>query len=116
MDKTIRKYTSFDEMKADEYRYWQSRPVYERTDANLPKNSTPRRARHRMYPSFKELLSALNDHHVKYLFFGAYAVSIHAQPRATKDIDILVKPDAGNARAVYAVLTEFGAPLEGMTL
>ena len=24
----IRKYTSFDEMKADEYRYWQSRPAY----------------------------------------------------------------------------------------
>ena len=33
MDKTIRKYTDFDEMKADEYRYWQSRPVWERTDA-----------------------------------------------------------------------------------
>ncbi len=33
MDKTIRKYTSFDEMKADEYRYWQSRPVYERIAA-----------------------------------------------------------------------------------
>jgi hypothetical protein len=33
MDKTIRKYTSLDEMKADEYRYWQSRPVHERTDA-----------------------------------------------------------------------------------
>jgi hypothetical protein len=33
MDKTIRKYTSFDEMKADEYRYWQSRPAYERMDA-----------------------------------------------------------------------------------
>jgi hypothetical protein len=33
MDKTIRKYTSFDEMKADEYRYWQSRPVHERMDA-----------------------------------------------------------------------------------
>ena len=33
MDKTIRKYTSFDEMKADEYRYWQSRPVYERVAA-----------------------------------------------------------------------------------
>ncbi len=24
---TVRKYTDFDEMKADEYRYWQSRPV-----------------------------------------------------------------------------------------
>jgi hypothetical protein len=33
MEKTIRKYTSFDEMKADEYRYWQSRPVHERMDA-----------------------------------------------------------------------------------
>ena len=33
MDKTIHKYTSFDEMKADEYRYWQSRPVRERIDA-----------------------------------------------------------------------------------
>jgi hypothetical protein len=33
VDKTIRKYTSFDEMKADEYRYWQSRPVHERMDA-----------------------------------------------------------------------------------
>jgi hypothetical protein len=36
MDKTIRKYTSvagFDEVKADEYRYWQSRPVHERVAA-----------------------------------------------------------------------------------
>jgi len=33
MDKTIRKYASFDEMKADEYRYWQSRPVHERIAA-----------------------------------------------------------------------------------
>ncbi len=33
MDKTIRKYTSFEEMKADEYRYWQSRPAHERLNA-----------------------------------------------------------------------------------
>lgn len=33
MDKTIRKYTGFDEMKTDEYRYWQSRPVHERLNA-----------------------------------------------------------------------------------
>jgi hypothetical protein len=33
MDRTIRKYSDFDEMKADEYRYWQSRPVHERMDA-----------------------------------------------------------------------------------
>ncbi len=68
-----------------------------------------------MYPDFKELLSILNAHRVKYLIVGAYAVSIHAQPRATKDIDILVKADAENAKAVFAALLQFGAPLQGLT-
>src|SRR5271166_3987167 len=68
-----------------------------------------------MYPDFKELLSVLNAHGVKYLVVGAYAVSIHAQPRATKDMDVLVKPDAVNAKGVYAALAQFGAPLQGTT-
>lgn len=33
VDKTIRKYASFREAKADEYRYWQSRPAFERMAA-----------------------------------------------------------------------------------
>ena len=36
MDKTIRKYSriaDLDEIKADEYRYWQSRPLHERMAA-----------------------------------------------------------------------------------
>jgi hypothetical protein len=57
----------------------------------------------------------LNAHRVKYLVIGAYAVAIHAQPRATKDLDILVKADPENAKAVFAALAEFGAPLEGLT-
>jgi len=68
-----------------------------------------------VYPDFKELLSVLNAHNVKYLIVGAHAVSAHAQPRATKDLDIWVKPDAENAKGVYAALAEFGAPLEGLT-
>jgi hypothetical protein len=68
-----------------------------------------------MHSDFKELLSALNDHGVRYLVVGAYAVSIHAQPRATKDLDILASPDLANARAVYAALAHFGAPLQGLT-
>ena len=68
-----------------------------------------------MYPDFKELLSVLNAHRVKYLVVGAYAVSIHAQPRATKDLDILVKADAENGKAVFTALAEFGAPLQGLT-
>ena len=67
-----------------------------------------------MYPDLKELLSIFNDNKVKYLVVGGYAVSFHAQPRATKDLDILIKPDAGNAAAVYAALKKFGAPLGGL--
>ncbi len=68
-----------------------------------------------MYPDFNELLSAFNIHSVKYLIVGGYAVALHAQPRATKDIDILIRPDAENAKAVYAALERFGAPLDGLT-
>lgn len=55
-----------------------------------------------MYPDFKELLSVLNAHRVKYLVVGAYAVSIHAQPRATKDLDVLVPVTAFDCRAPCA--------------
>ena len=48
-----------------------------------------------MYRDFKELLSALNAHRVKYLVVGGYAVSLHAEPRATKDLDVLIGSSAG---------------------
>lgn len=68
-----------------------------------------------MYSDFKELLSVLNEHRVRYLVVGAYAVSIHAQPRATKDLDILIQVGAANARKLFAALAKFGAPLDGLT-
>lgn len=68
-----------------------------------------------MYPDFKELLSAFNAHQVRYLIVGGYAVSFHAQPRATKDIDILIDPSLENGRAVLAALVEFGAPVADLT-
>ncbi|MBF0554737.1 MAG: hypothetical protein HQK96_09330 [Nitrospirae bacterium] len=45
---------------------------------------------------------------------GGYAVSLHAQPRATKDLDILIKADKANADAVFRALSKFGAPIEGL--
>jgi hypothetical protein len=41
----IRKYTSFDEMKADEYRYWQSRPAHERLAATHATSKKPQSLR-----------------------------------------------------------------------
>ena len=40
---------------------------------------------------------------------------MHAQPRATKDLDIFVKADAENAQALFVALRKFGAPLAGLT-
>lgn len=67
-----------------------------------------------MFDDFKDLLSAFNAANVRYLIVGGYAVSLHAQPRATKDLDILISADAENSRAVYSALTKFGAPLAGL--
>ena len=67
-----------------------------------------------MFAEFKELLSIFHARNVRYLVVGGYAVSLHAQPRSTQDIDILIASDAENARAVYEALEQFGAPLEGL--
>jgi hypothetical protein len=64
-----------------------------------------------MYEDFKDLISLLNKHKAKYLVIGGYAVGVHAQPRATKDLDILILPAPENAVAVFRALQEFGAPL-----
>src|SRR5580698_6868614 len=67
-----------------------------------------------MYQDYKDLLSAFHAHGVRYLIVGAYAVIFHAQPRFTKDIDIFIQADPANARATYAALAAFEAPLEGI--
>ena len=54
VDKIIRKYASHKEMKADEYRYWQSRPVHERMDA-VPELSTAAYALKGMAPDVPRL-------------------------------------------------------------
>ena len=108
MDKTIRKYTDFDEMKADEYRYWQSRPAHERLDAveEMIETAYPSRGggSNRMYQDYKDLLSAFHAHGVKYLVVGGFAVIYHSQPRFTKDMDLFIKADPANAKATYAAL------------
>ena len=63
---------------------------------------------------FKELLSRFNENNVKYLIVGGYAVAVHAQPRATKDLDIFVQPEPENAKAIYTALVKFGAPLRDL--
>jgi hypothetical protein len=63
----------------------------------------------------KDLLRAFNDHAVKYLIVGGYAFGVHAEPRATKDLDIFIRADAENSKAVFRALTQYGAPLDGLS-
>lgn len=67
-----------------------------------------------MPKDLKELLRAFNDHGVKYLIVGGYAFGVHAEPRAT-NVDIFIRPDEENSKAVFRALAQYGAPLEGLT-
>lgn len=69
-----------------------------------------------MMPSdLKELLRAFNDHSVKYIVVGGYAFGVHAEPRATKDLDVFIRPDPENSEAVFRALAQYGAPLHGLS-
>lgn len=68
-----------------------------------------------MTKDFKDLLRAFNAYAVEYLIVGAHAFGVHAQPRATKDLDVFIRSDKENASALFKALAEFGAPLHGMT-
>ena len=57
-----------------------------------------------MFEDLKELLSVFNAHGVRYLIVGGYAVSFHAQPRATKDLGLFIKADLENAQLAHKAL------------
>jgi uncharacterized nucleotidyltransferase DUF6036 len=59
---------------------------------------------------FKDLLSVFNDHGVEFLVVGAHALAAHGHVRATKDLDVWVRPEPANAKRVVRALEAFGAP------
>ena len=69
-----------------------------------------------MNPNFKELLLAFNAHDVEYLMVGAHALAAHGHVRATKDLDIWVRPEKANAQRVLQALSDFGAPLMDLSV
>ena len=68
-----------------------------------------------MNQDFKELLKIFNEHEVKYLIVGGYAVMKYSEPRFTKDLDIWIEASPENAKNVFRALKSFGSPLEGLT-
>lgn len=61
---------------------------------------------------FRDLLIELADNGAEFVLVGGHAVAFHGHPRATKDMDVLIRPNSSNAERVYRALAAFGAPLE----
>ena len=61
---------------------------------------------------FVDMLRALGAAGVEFVVVGAHALAAHGLPRATGDIDVLVRPSAENADRVMRALVDFGAPIE----
>jgi hypothetical protein len=57
---------------------------------------------------FRELLALFNEHEVDYAIVGGYALAFHGAPRATGDIDIVVRPARYNAERIIRALGAFG--------
>lgn len=64
-----------------------------------------------LFDDFRDLLLELHRAGAEFAVVGGYAVSFYGHPRATKDLDVLIRPDASNAARVVAALRRFGAPL-----
>ena len=64
----------------------------------------------------KDLIHGSNENGVEYLLVGGYTFGVHAQPCATKELDLFIRSSVRNTEAVFKALGEFGAPLHGMTI
>ena len=57
---------------------------------------------------FREFIELLNEHKVKYLIIGGYAVNFHGYPRYTKDIDFWLWMNEPNIKKLIKAIEEFG--------
>lgn len=64
-----------------------------------------------LFDDFRDMLVALSDAGAEFVVIGGHALAFHGHPRATKDLDIFVRPSDDNAPRVLAALAAFGAPV-----
>ncbi|HKJ68643.1 MAG TPA: hypothetical protein VKA68_11850 [bacterium] len=64
---------------------------------------------------FRKFLQLLNEHEVRYLVVGGYAVGFHGYPRATGDLDIWIAVEPRSAQKLVMVLKEFGFDVPDLT-
>ena len=65
---------------------------------------------------FRDLFAELNAAGVEFLVVGAHALAVYGHIRATKDLDVWVRPSESNARKVLSALAAFGAPTANVSV
>lgn len=63
-----------------------------------------------LHPDFRDLLAEFARFEVDYVLLGGYAVGYYAEPRATKDLDVLVTLEGDNRDRLARALSAFSAP------
>jgi hypothetical protein len=60
---------------------------------------------------FEDLVVAFERAGVAFVIVGAHALAVEGAPRATGDLDLLVRASRENAQRVFAALVAFRAPV-----
>lgn len=61
-----------------------------------------------------QLISALNQNEIEYAVCGGLALTIHGFPRATFDIDVLIRPES--LEKAYEVAARYGYDIRGLDM
>jgi len=61
-----------------------------------------------LFEEWSAFLKLLTRHRVRFLLIGGHAVSLHARPRHTEDLDLFVDATKANGARVLAALADFG--------
>ena len=63
---------------------------------------------------FVEFIECCVARVVKFLIVGGYALAAHGHPRATKDLDVWILMEPGNAEQLVRALDDFGMESVGL--
>ena len=69
-----------------------------------------------MSSDLSEFFALLNGRAIEFLVIGGVAYNFYAPPRATKDIDIWVRPSVDNATRLIDAIRDFGFPTEALSV
>jgi hypothetical protein len=64
-----------------------------------------------IYEEFRNLVAVLDEHEIDYALCGGMAMAVHARPRMTIDIDVLIQ--AESLDRVMAIAKELGYNIRG---